>query len=306
MLALASHYGFEPVPVGVRKGNEKGRVERAIRFIRDSFYPGRRWTDLDDLNAQAREWCLGRAASRPWPTDVNRTVADAFEEERGNLRTLPGDPFPSDDVQPVQIHKTPYARYDGNDYTVPPECVQRTLQIVASEKQVRIMDGTKVVAIHERSYDKGERIEQEGHLDALRATKARAASSAPNDRLRRAAPQSSALLEEMAKRGSNLGSAVAHLLRLLDQFNGRALNGAIQTAMERNAPNVSAVQMILETSERERGQLTRVEIDLPDDPRVREASVRPHSLADYDRFRVTDDGTCDNVIDEDPIDGGEA
>jgi len=299
MLALASHYGFEPQAVGIRKGNEKGRVERAIRFIRDSFYPGRHWTDLDDLNTQAREWCLGRAASRPWPLDRNKTVANAFEEERGKLRDLPGDPFPSDDICPVQIHKTPYARYDGNDYTVPPEYVQRTLQVVASEKQVRIMDGMDVVATHERSYDKGERVEQRGHLESLRDSKAKAASYTPNDRLKRSAPQSTAFLEELASRGRNIGSAVAQLLKLLDQFNGRALNSAIQTAMERGTPDPSAVKLILEATERQKGQLPRVEIELPDDPRVREASVRPHSLADYDTFRDSGEQAGDAASDSD-------
>jgi transposase len=67
LLALAAHYRFEPRPVAVARGNEKGRVERAIRFIRDSFFAGRAFTDLPDLNAQARAWCEGVAADRPGP-----------------------------------------------------------------------------------------------------------------------------------------------------------------------------------------------------------------------------------------------
>ena len=40
-------------PVAVARGNEKGRVERAIRFVRERFFAARRFTDLADLNAQA-------------------------------------------------------------------------------------------------------------------------------------------------------------------------------------------------------------------------------------------------------------
>ena len=282
MLELSSHYGFEPRPVGVAKGNEKGRVERTIRFLRDSFFAARQWSTVDDLNAQVREWCLGRAAERPWPGDKTRTVADAFEEERSKLRALPHDRFICDDVRPVQIQKTPYARYDGNDYTVPPEYVRRTLQVVASEKEVRILDGMDVVATPERSYDKGEQIEQAGHLEAIRKEKAKASSNAPNDRLRRAAPQSNALIEELAARGFNIGSNVAHLVRLLDAFEADRLNGAIQTALERGTPSSSSVQMILEAGEREETRRPPVDVDLPDDPRVRDASVKPHPLAGYD------------------------
>jgi transposase len=51
LLDLAAHYHFEPRPVAVARGNEKGRVERAIRYIRDNFFAARQWHDLDDLNA---------------------------------------------------------------------------------------------------------------------------------------------------------------------------------------------------------------------------------------------------------------
>ena len=48
--------------MAVARGNEKGRVERAIRYVRDTFFAARTFTDLDDLNAQARPWCEGAAA----------------------------------------------------------------------------------------------------------------------------------------------------------------------------------------------------------------------------------------------------
>ena len=57
LLGLAAHYCFEPRPVAVARGNEKGRVERSIRYIRDSFFAARKFTDLADLNAQAAAWC---------------------------------------------------------------------------------------------------------------------------------------------------------------------------------------------------------------------------------------------------------
>ena len=52
LLDLSAHYRFEPRPVAPARGNEKRRVERAIRYIREAFFAGRIWSDLDDLNAQ--------------------------------------------------------------------------------------------------------------------------------------------------------------------------------------------------------------------------------------------------------------
>jgi len=57
LLDLASHYRFEPRAAAPARGNEKGRVERAIRYIRDNFFAGRHYSSLEDLNAQADEWC---------------------------------------------------------------------------------------------------------------------------------------------------------------------------------------------------------------------------------------------------------
>ena len=92
ILDLAGHYHFLPKPVAVARGNEKGRVERAIRYVRTSFFAARRWRDIDDLNAQALAWCHGIAADRPWPEDRSIAVREAFERERGSLIALPGDP----------------------------------------------------------------------------------------------------------------------------------------------------------------------------------------------------------------------
>jgi len=299
LLDLAKHYRFKPHPVGVRRGNEKGRVERAIRFLRDSFFAARQWTDVADLNRQALEWSTTRAADRPWPNDTSRTVGDAFEEERPTLLQLPGDTFPTDFVDSVNIPKTPYARFEGNDYTVPHEFVKRTLTIAVSETEVRFLDGTQVVSVHERCYDKGRQVEKEEHLAELRSEKREAKHSRPSNRLQRAAPSTARLLEAAGERGENLGSVTAHLLRLLELYGGNRLNGATQTALERGTPHPRSVQMILEADDQRRNEPPRVNVDLPDDPRVRDIAVRPHELAQYDTFRTTgDDGSEEATDDE--------
>ena len=101
LLALSGHYRFEPRPVAVARGNEKGRVERAIRYIRDAFFAGRSFKDLDDLNAQADAWVIGPAGERRCPEDETLSVSEAFAQERGRLLSLPGDAFPSDELKAV-------------------------------------------------------------------------------------------------------------------------------------------------------------------------------------------------------------
>ncbi|MGC1954477.1 MAG: IS21 family transposase, partial [Gammaproteobacteria bacterium] len=157
LLEFAAHYRFEPRPVAVARGNEKGRVERAIRTVRDHFWPARQWQDLADLNAQAEAWCNGWAMDRPCPEERCISVRQAFAQE--SLLALPDNPYPTDERIEVRIGKTPYARFERNDYSVAHTQVQRTLTLVASPTEVRILDGAEQIARHRRSYDKGQQIE---------------------------------------------------------------------------------------------------------------------------------------------------
>jgi hypothetical protein len=92
--------------VAIARGNEKGRVERAIRYVRSSFFAARSFTDLDDLNAQAEAWCLGPAADRRCPDEPDRTVREVFADERSRLLALPDNPAPLLEQVAVSVGKT--------------------------------------------------------------------------------------------------------------------------------------------------------------------------------------------------------
>ena len=94
LLELAGHYHFAPQPCAVARGNEKGRVERMIQYLRHAFFAARRFTSVEDLNAQLAQWIADTAHQRPVPGDpTGRRVADALDEERPRLLPLPGAPL---------------------------------------------------------------------------------------------------------------------------------------------------------------------------------------------------------------------
>ena len=260
----------------------KGRVERAIRYIRDSFFAARKWRDIDDLNAQAETWCNGIAADRLWPDDRSITVREAFERERGSLLALPDDRPAVDERVEVRIGKTPYARFDKNDYSVPHTHVRRTLTVVATLEEVRILDGMDVVARHPRSFDQAARIENPEHIEELVRRKHHARSLRGQSRLVRAAPNSERLLAEAARRGGYIGATVAALLRLLDQFGAAELEAAIDEALKRDVPHPNAVRLSLTQRREQRDQPPSIPVELPRDPRVRDIAVRDHDLGGYD------------------------
>lgn len=294
LLDLSAHYRFEPRPVAPARGNEKGRVERAIRYIREAFFAGRRWTDLDDLNAQADAWCTDPSARRPCPEDTTRTVADVFAEERAHLIALPDNPYPADEQVEVSVGKTPYVRFDLNDYSVPHTQVRRTLQVVASLTQVRILDGETVVATHPRTFDKGGQIEDPAHIADLVAAKRAARTHRGLDRLTQAVPASQDLLRQAAERGTPLARVTAQLVDLLDAYGAAELTRAVSEALAHDVPHPNAVRQVLERRREQRDQPPPLTLTLPDNDKLKRIVVRPAALASYDQLATTATETADD------------
>ena len=289
LLDFAGHYRFEPRPVAPARGNEKGRVERAIRYVRENFFAARTYADLDDLNAQAQAWCVGQAADRPCPEDTSKRVHEVFAEEQPRLLPVPDNPYPTEERVAVKVGKTPYVRFDLNDYSIPHTHVGKWLTLLADPRQVRITHAEQVLACHARSYERGAQIENPAHVQALVDHKRRARHHRGADRLSHAAPASRELLIRAAARGENPGAITAALLRLLDRYGGAELEAAMRDAIERGVPHPNAVRLALERRREQRHALPPVAVCLPNHVKDCDSAVRPHRLDTYDQLTGADD-----------------
>src|SRR5438552_2487187 len=125
----------------------------------------------------------------------------ALAQEQPRLLPLPERPFPCDLLRAVRSGKTPYIRFDGNDYSIPHTLVRRPLTLVAAEHQVRLLDGLTEIARHARRYERGQRVEDDAHLAGLVAAKRHAHDLRGRDRLRQVCPHADAFVEALAVRG---------------------------------------------------------------------------------------------------------
>ena len=92
-LRFAAHWGFLPRSCRPYRAQTKGKVERPIRYIRESFFYGRSFVNDDDLNEQAARWLEGTANVRRHATTGERPI-DRFErDERAVLRPLAIGPY---------------------------------------------------------------------------------------------------------------------------------------------------------------------------------------------------------------------
>lgn len=293
LLQLAGHYRFEPRACAPYRPNEKGRVERAIRDARENFFAAREFTSLDDLNAQSRAWCLEIAKERRVPDAPDTTCEAALEAEVTKMIALPGDDFPVEERIEVRVGKTPYVRFDKNDYSVPHTHVRRHLTVLATDDRVRVLDpeaeaADAVLAEHARTFDRDLRVEDKAHLEALVEQKRRAHQSRGFDRLFGVVPSSRAMMERLAERGANLGATTSGLLQLLDRVGAEMLERAVAEVVAQGQPNLRAIHYVLDRLRHEAGQPPALTVAVTNDVRA-SVQVRPHALSTYDQLAREDE-----------------
>jgi transposase len=285
-LDFAGHYHFAPIPVGIARGNEKGRVERAIRYMRGSFFAAREYRSLSDINAQLGRWIEEVSDARPHhPGAPGDTVAEVFErDERDVLMKLPAHAFPCEHVQPIRSGKTPYVRFDCNDYSIPYTLIRKPLTLIADETTIRILDGDAEVARHERCWDKRKQHEDPAHIQALVDHKRHAREHRGRHRLIHACPSAKTFLESVALHGGHLGGTTSRLLRLLDQHGHEPLEKAIGEAITSTAFTAASVSFLLERASHAATREPVAPMVLPADPRAHNIVVQRRSLAAYDEL----------------------
>jgi hypothetical protein len=195
---------------------------------------------------------------------------------------LPAHPFHCDKTLSIASGKTPYLRFDLNDYSIPHTLVRKPLTLTASDMLIRVFDGAVEVARHQRSWSKGEVVEDKSHVEALWDAKRAAHRLRGRDRLRTACSHAEAFVEGLALRGGNIGPSVARLLRLLDRHGAEAVDKAIAAAIEKNAFHPDSVAHLIDADLRARDVAPPLEPIVHDDPRVRDTRIETRSLTQYD------------------------
>jgi transposase len=280
LLEVAGHYRVQPRVCEVRKANQKGKVERAIRYLRERFLAGRTLHSVEQANRELSTFLEEVAHVRSHPVQPGRTVAACLAEERQRLLPLPAVPAATDRVEPVAVDSTAFIRLDTNSYSVPPQYAHRTLTLVADDTTVRLLDGQQEVARHARCWGRRQLLESPEHRQALLALKRQASPSKGQDRLRHALPGVDALFARWVDAGRNVGTLTAATLRLLDSYGPQLLNEALAEVLTRGTHDPGALAAVCEQRRRAKGQPLPLELHLGS--HVPDRDVTPHSLERYD------------------------
>jgi len=148
MLALGERFGFEFEAHAVGDANRSARVERPFHYIENNFYAGRKFTSVDDLNLQLRQWC-DRVNDRP-KRDLPMTPNELLAAERPALRPLPAFIPEVYELHSRRVDTEGYVSLHRNRYSMPTALIGRTVELRESMMRVRVFDGHRLVVTHER------------------------------------------------------------------------------------------------------------------------------------------------------------
>lgn len=157
-----SHMGVSIHACNPGKGNEKGRIERAIKDLR-AFIEANEFADITDLNGKTDRW--RKEKNERIHRATRKTPASAFLEEP--LLPLPAIQYKPYRVVQATIGKTAFVEFDTNRYSVPTDYVGIGATILAYADHVEIVIGQRKVAHHARSFGRHQKIEHPSHREKL-------------------------------------------------------------------------------------------------------------------------------------------
>jgi transposase len=148
---LAAHYGCLVDPARSRKPRDKAQVERPMPYIRDSFWRGREFTSLAQMQAGAARWSADVAGQRPCrPLDGAAPAAVFAAAEAGALAPLPKTPFVLAQWSRCKVGPDIHVKVGQSLYSVPWKHIGQTLDARSTATMVQLFTGGDLIKTHVR------------------------------------------------------------------------------------------------------------------------------------------------------------
>jgi transposase len=147
-LDYAQHCGFVTDPARVRHAKDKPRVERAVQYVRSSFFAGEQFVDLTDAQARARLWC-DRAGQRMHGTIQARPAQVFADREAAALLPVPAR-YDVPVFKTVKVHRDFHVEVGKALYSVPKAYIGAHLDVRADSALVKLFHHGQLVKVHPR------------------------------------------------------------------------------------------------------------------------------------------------------------
>jgi len=278
---FADHYGFEVAPCAPGKGNEKGRVENGVGYVKKNFLGGLEITDFSAINPAARHW-LDTVANVRTHGETGKKPVDMFEEERLYLKSLPPHPYDIANVTPMRASGQFRITVDTNHYSVPAEYAGQPLTVKAYPDRLCIYHQENLIARHPRSYDRRKDFELPDHPKALLVQRKKARDQKIFMSFLSLHPKSDDYYRQLEQRRMNPLHHIRQIVALSEIYGKDQVTRALEDAFHFQAFSCEYIANLLEQRARRLPEPGALHVTRRQD--LLQLTLQNPDLSIYDRF----------------------
>ena len=249
-LDFAGHYGFEPVACAPAKGNEKGRVERGVGYVKSNFLNGMDLPDFAALNPAVRVW-METVADVRLHRETQRRPIDLWREELAHLQSVNPRPFDVGRVLSLRASRQFRVTVDTNHYSVPHRFVGYPMTVKVYPDRICVYYEGSLVAHHDRSYERQQDIQDPDHSKELVTQRHHARDSQILKRFLALSPKAAAYYAGLLDRRGHAMVHVRKIVALADIHGDDEVVRAMTNALEFEAFSSDYVAHVIQVHQRQ-------------------------------------------------------
>ena len=248
-LDFAAHYGFTPVACQVRKGNEKGRVENGVGYVKKNLLNGLEIPSFSAVNPAARQW-LDTVANVRLHGETHCQPAARFAQEKPSLRPLSAMPYDCAVIRSTSANGCCRVILDTNRYSVPYLYASQKLTLKIYPDQLLVYHHEKLIATHLRGYDRRQDIRNPDHIQELLVHRHRAREQTFLQAFLRLGPQAELYARKLQATRCNAPHHIQKIVALSQLYGPDKVARALDDALTFEAFGCEYIAIVLEQRER--------------------------------------------------------
>ena len=249
-LDFAAHYGFSPVACQVARGNEKGRVENGVGYVKKNFLNGLDLPAFAAVNPAARQW-LDTVANVRLHGETRCKPIERFAQEKPLLRPLPAMPYDCAVIRSTGANACCRLVLDTNRYTVPYLYASQKLTLKLYPDQLLAYHHEKLIATHPRSYDRRQDIRNPDHIQDLLVYRQRARQQTFLQAFLSLGPQADLYASRLQEKRLNAPHHIQKIVALSQIYGPDKTVRALGDALTYEAYGCEYIANLLEQRERQ-------------------------------------------------------
>jgi transposase len=248
-LDFAAHHGFTPVACAPRKGNEKGRVESGVGYVKKNLLRGLEISSFEAVQLEGRRW-LNETANVRIHGETHRKPLELFEQEKPLLRVLPLMPYDCSVIRPVSANRCCRITFDANRYSVPPLYASQKLILKIDPTHLHIYYHEKLIATHLRCYDRHQNNTHPDHVKELITERKKARDQTLLLAFLNLSPQAELFYRKLQDKRLNAPHHIQKIVALSELYGPDKVARALQDAIAFEAFGCEYIANILLQRER--------------------------------------------------------